>query len=435
MSFTYKQIWHINTPVLVSLLMEQLITLSDTLFLGHFGETELGACALASMYGTALYMLGLGFSMGLQVIIARENGEQDYPATGKNFCQGICFLFLLAVTVIILSACISPLILGKLIHSPAIYSAAIQYVTWRNYGLLFSFPLLAIRAFYVGTTQTRILTPNAILMVICNLIFNKLLIFGFPGFEGMGIRGAAVASILAEGIAFIWLFSHLYQKIDRRRFGLSFQLDLSLMYHLFTLSFWTMIRSFFCIAPWFLFFIAIEHLGETELAAANIVRSISMLFFIIVNSFATTNISLVGNLLGAGEKQNIIPTCRKLITLGYILGIPLIIVFFIFSRQVLSLFSPDLEIIQTASYPFLVMLSTYLLSVPAYIYCNAVIGTGHTRRAFWYQIITIALYLIWLYSLSEFPGIPLAVFWTAEQLYVIILLLLSAKYIRKHYRY
>lgn len=45
MNFTYKQIWLINFPVMMSLLMEQLINLTDTVFLGHVGEIELGASA------------------------------------------------------------------------------------------------------------------------------------------------------------------------------------------------------------------------------------------------------------------------------------------------------------------------------------------------------------------------------------------------------
>ena len=55
MNFTYKQIWLINFPVMMSLLMEQLINLTDTIFLGHVGEVELGASALAGMYYIAIY--------------------------------------------------------------------------------------------------------------------------------------------------------------------------------------------------------------------------------------------------------------------------------------------------------------------------------------------------------------------------------------------
>ena len=83
MNYTYKQIWLINFPVMMSILMEQLINITDAIFLGHVGEVELGASALAGIYYLAVYMLGFGFSIGLQVMIARRNGEQHYKETGQ----------------------------------------------------------------------------------------------------------------------------------------------------------------------------------------------------------------------------------------------------------------------------------------------------------------------------------------------------------------
>ena len=56
--------------------MEQLINITDAVFLGHVGEIELGASAIAGIYYLAVYMLGFGFSIGLQVMIARKNGEE-----------------------------------------------------------------------------------------------------------------------------------------------------------------------------------------------------------------------------------------------------------------------------------------------------------------------------------------------------------------------
>ena len=57
---------------MMSILMEQLINITDAVFLGHVGEIELGASAIAGIYYLAVYMLGFGFSIGLQVMIARK---------------------------------------------------------------------------------------------------------------------------------------------------------------------------------------------------------------------------------------------------------------------------------------------------------------------------------------------------------------------------
>jgi len=122
--------------------MEQLINITDAIFLGHVGEVELGASALASVYYLAIYMLGFGFSLGLQVMIARRNGEQRYKETEKNFFQGLFFLSGLAVFLSFTSYVLSPVILKFFIHSPEIYKTAVDYLEWRCFGLLFSFRFL-----------------------------------------------------------------------------------------------------------------------------------------------------------------------------------------------------------------------------------------------------------------------------------------------------
>lgn len=432
MNYTYKKIWLINLPIMVSLLMEQLINLTDSIFLGHVSQIDLGASALATMYYTAIYMLGFGFSLGAQVVIARRNGEQQYTEVGKVFYQALIFLSFFAIVIFVLSKLFSPMILRSVITSDNIYLATVRYMEWRDYSFLFAFPLLAIRTFFIGTTHTKILTSNSIIMVVCNIVFNYLLIFGKAGLPELGISGAAIGSSFAGLVGLVFLIVYMWKHVDKKRYGIRAVFDWELSLHLLSISVWTMVRQFFCIAPWFLFFVAIEHLGECELAAANVVRSISMIFFVIVNSFATTTISLVSNLLGAKEPEQVMPTCRRVIRLDYAIGIPLILLAFIFSDSLLGVFTNDIAVIQTAFYPFCVMLSTFIISVPAYTYCNTVIGIGNTRIAFIFQIINITVYLLYLFMLSRSPNLPLAVYWTAEQLYVLILLVLSLAYLRRN---
>ncbi len=116
----------------------------------------------------------------------------------------------------------------------------------------------------------------------------------------------------------------------------------------------------------------------------------------------------------------------------YLIGIPLILLAFFFSDGLLGVFTNETEVVRTAFYPFCVMLSTYIVSVPAYTYCNTVIGIGHTKIAFWFQMVNITVYLLYLFVLSRSPGIPLAVYWTAEQLYVVVLFLLSIAFLKRY---
>ena len=406
--------------------MEQLINITDAIFLGHVGEVELGASALASVYYLAIYMLGFGFSLGLQVMIARRNGEERYKETGKTFFQGLFFLSGLVIFLSLTSYVLSPVILKYFIHSPEIYKAAVDYLEWRCFGLLFSFPFLAFRAFFVGITKTRVLSWAATLAVFINIPCNYLFIFSF----NLGISGAAMASSLAEAGSLLILVIYVFLQMNKENWGVRLVYDGKLLKSLFHLSVWSMMHAFISVAPWFLFFVAIERLGEVQLAVSNIIRSISTVFFVIVNSFAATTGSLVSNLIGAGEGKSMFWLCGKILRLGYAVGFPLIIIAMLLNKQIVGFYTDNVALIELAYYPFIVMLLNYTFALPGYVFMNAVTGTGNTRIAFIFQISTIAFYLFYLYLLSYSFTATLPVYLMAEYLFVILLGVQSYIYLK-----
>jgi len=408
--------------------MEQLINITDAVFLGHVGEIELGASAIAGIYYLAVYMLGFGFSIGLQVMIARKNGEQDYQETGKIFFQGLLFLMGLALFLYLTVHIVSPVIFKRSINSPEIYQAIIRYLDWRSLGLLFSFSFLAIRSFLVGITYTRALSGAAIVAIGINIPLNYFLIF----MQHLGISGAAIASSLAEGGSFITLCIYMWIKIDKIKYGLRTVYDGQLLIAVLKLSVWSMFHAFISVAPWFLFFVGIEHLGKTELAVSNITRSVSALFFVIVNSFAVTTGALVSNSIGAGEKANLFPICRKILKLGYSIGIPLIGIVLICHRSIIGIYTTDESLIQSAVAPLVVTLLNYSFALPGYVYLNAVGGTGKTKITFIFQAIATGIYLIYLYGLNNSTNTTLTLYLTAEYLFVILLALQSIVYLKRN---
>lgn len=119
--YKYKDIWHITYPILISLVMQTIINITDTAYMGRVGEVELGAAALASVYYMAIFMAVFGFSIGAQVLIGRRNGEGRYDRIGGIVLQGIIFLLIIAALLIALSMWLSPLLLSSIVTSPRIF--------------------------------------------------------------------------------------------------------------------------------------------------------------------------------------------------------------------------------------------------------------------------------------------------------------------------
>lgn len=160
--FSNREILKITLPVLVSLLMEQLVGLTDTVYLGHYGDgrTELAASALAGVFYLVVFMLGFGFSVGAQVLIARRNGEGRPTEIGPLFMQGVLFLLVLAGVLFALSRLFSEGLFTLLVEQPAVRRAAVDYLDWRVYGFFFSFVAAMFRALYVGTPARGFSPPT-----------------------------------------------------------------------------------------------------------------------------------------------------------------------------------------------------------------------------------------------------------------------------------
>ena len=80
---SYKHIWQLAYPIIVGSFAQNLIGVTDIIFLSRVGETEFGAAGIISIYYLALVMIGFGISRGGQVLIARRAGQQNYEAIGK----------------------------------------------------------------------------------------------------------------------------------------------------------------------------------------------------------------------------------------------------------------------------------------------------------------------------------------------------------------
>ena len=431
--YTYKEIWLIAYPILISLLMEQMIGMTDTAFLGRVGEIELGASAIAGIFYIVMFMVAFGFSIGAQILIARRNGEQQYKEIGNLFYQGIYFQLGMAAVMFVVCYSFAPVILKRLVSSEHIYDAAMSYLNWRVFGFFFSFTAVMFRAFFLGTTQTKTLTLNSIVMVLSNVVFNYILIFGKLGFPALGIAGAAIASVLAEVTSLLFFIVYTGLKIDRQKYRLYrfHRIEIHLLKRILGISIWTMVQAFISISTWFLFFIAVEHLGERPLAITNVLRNISSLFFIIVSAFATTASSLVSNLMGSGDSGRVMDTFKKVSRLCYVFILPLIFVMALFPNSVMRIYTDNSALIQSAVPAYYVMIFVYLVSVPANILFNTVSGTGNTRSALFIELIALVAYVLSVIYLVIYLKADVAICWTTEYIYLVCMFSLTYWYMKK----
>ncbi len=430
--YTYRGIWQLAYPILISLFMEQMIGMTDTAFLGRAGEVELGASAIAGVYYMVIFIVGFGFSLGAQIMTGRRNGEGQYSGTGKIFWHGLYFLLGFAAMMIVLSETLSPWLMSKIVSSEHILDAALTYVRWRVLGLFFAWTTAMFRAFYIGTMQTKTLTLNSIVMVLSNVVFNWILIFGNLGFPALGIAGAAIGSTLAEFVSLIFFLVYTATKTDTRKFGLDrpARFEMKELKGIFNISIWTMVENFLSVSTWFIFFLFVEHLGERSLAVSNIVRNVSGLIWVVLMAFSSTCSTLVSNMIGSGEEDRVTGLVWRVMKMAYAIISTIIVIFALFPKQVIGIFTDMPEIIDATVPAMLVMASSYLINTGGNICFNASIGTGNTRTVFVLESIALIVYVCYCTLVCTIIKADIAICWTAEHVYALAMLILCGLYLR-----
>ena len=430
--YSKKHIIKISSPILLSLLAQNIIQVIDTAFLGRVGEIELGASALAGIIYIALYTLGFGFSMGSQILIGRRNGEENYSKIGEIVIQGVLFLLIPAIVLIPVLRYAAGEWLPMMFNSQNVAGAVTEYLEWRVFGIIFAFTNVMFRAFYIGIARTKVLTLNALVMAVVNVIFDYGLIFGNLGMPEMGIGGAALASIIAEFASTIFFVLYTFKTIDLEKYGFRItRFRWAVVKRILNISIFMMMQYLFSIVTWMLFFVFIEnYLGERPLAVTNIVRSFYTIFTIPSHALGSATSTLVSNTIGAGKRDEVLPLLRRLSFLSLAVMLVVIAVVSVIPRVMIHIYTDDPSLINDTVAPLYVLISSLPLYSIGTVLFSGVSGTGNTRTALKFEIITLVFYLAYMLLVIAYLQLSVAVAWTTEHVYWVFLLVLSFLYLR-----
>lgn len=394
---TYRNIWGISFPIILAGISETIVDITDTVFLAHYGITELAAIGVAdAIYGLALFIT-LGLVDGIQIIIGRRAGQEQPIEIGHVFNQGLYLLTIAAVILILIIIFVVPVLTSDIFSSTDIYTAVNTYLQITAYALLFQSFNLAYSAFYVGISRTTVLIGAAVVLAVTNITLDYVLIFGYLGFPELGIQGAAIASLIAEIATFIFLTLDIARQRYSSLYGLFHftRWNVALSWHLFKISMPVSIDALVDMTKWFMLIIIIEQLGEEILASANIIFSCYALFLISVDSFSETVCSMISNLIGQQQRQQLTVLIHRTIKLSYFVVLPVLILTWLFPEYVLAIFTTDINMIEASYKGLLMIVLATLVAVPADAYYSAVAGTGDTRVTLLIQSIVAICTLVY----------------------------------------
>lgn len=414
--------------------VQNLITLTDTIFLGRVGEIELGAIGLVGVFYLMIASIGYSFSKAGQIMIARRVGAEELGQIGRIYYSMMAFALSLALLLFLFMQFGSRYFFSIFVNNQEIYQACIDYLDYRSAGIFFSYAGVIIVALYTGVARTRVIVYNAIVLGITNTVLNYGLIYGKWGLPEMGIAGAGLASTIAEGFAFIVFIVYIITDKQNRAYNLfKFpEIDLAIIKAQLKLSTPIVLQSVVGMGSWFIFFILIEDMGKTELAISNIMRAVYLLFMIPCWGFASSINTLVSNLIGQNKKEEVFAVITKTAILCFGVTMLCVASMLISPEIILRIGTDNPDLIkESLRLTWVLAITLALFSIGA-IYFNGLVGTGATNQALILQVVCVIFYLLYIYIVIHQLKSSLEIAWMAEFYYWIISLVSSVWYLRSN---
>jgi putative MATE family efflux protein len=424
---TYTQIFAIAAPLILGSAGQNIVVLSDSIFLYYQSEDDFAAIGFVGVFYLIIAAIGYGFSKGGQVMIARRMGEGKPEEVGRNFFDMLYFELALATVMFLFMQFGAPYFFKMMIKSPVIYGKSLEFLKYRSWGVFFSYGGLAMIALYTGVARTKFIMWDTGIMGILNIVLCYLLVYGKHGFPEMGIGGAGLASTIAEGVAFIAFVIYIYFDKNAEEYHLfkPRKVDLNIIKQQMTIGIPSVAQPVVGLGSWFLFFSIVEKMGVRELAITNLVRMVYLLLSIPCWGFASSINTLVSNVIGQGDMNQVMPTIWK--TAKLCLGITMlfalpILSFPYFFLEPLLQKTGEANLLHDAVPILRLLIVILVLFSVGGVYFNALASTGAALMGLWLQLVCAIFYLIYIYCILTFTkgGLPLA--WTAEIFYWIIMM-------------
>jgi putative MATE family efflux protein len=430
----YKDIIKLATPILLGGVAQNSIAFADTAMLARYGQAELTAVGIVSVWYLVLFMAGFAFTKGTQIFTARRLGERNLEAIGAIFSNSFVILLALGLVVFLALRFGSATAMEWYFEDELARKAGTDYLETRAYGIFFSFTGSVFLAFFLGLGIMRVLVYSMLLMSTVNITLNYLLIFGKWGFPEMGISGAALASNLSEVmVAIIFVAYTLINKLHvKYSFFKRKVLSIDVAGSLASISFPIVVLTIIGLLGWIVFMYFVEKMGAFDTQVSNLVKSLYMFFGLPAWAYSAAAGTIISNLMGQKLYPRVFAAIKNIAFLSFIttliVSLPLLIFPETFVHYTLN---PELASLIPASVPVMyVMVAALLIYSVSLIIFHGIVSTGSVKVSLGIMIITVLIYLFFVFGIFRIEGLSVAEAWSSEIFYWLLLLLASTLYFR-----
>ncbi len=342
----YKNLMNIAVPVALQNLILSSINLADVFMIGRLGEAPLAALGLSNQIMFLMILLLFGINSGAGVFVAQFWGEKNIRAIHKVLGVALISALMTSTVFFVLTQTVPELLIR-------VYSPDQEVIGYGGeYLKIVGWSYIATSLTFVYSIQSRnverakIGLYSSIIALITNVSLNYILIFGKLGFSAMGVRGAAVATLIARTMECIFVLGYINYNESPLKSSvgemLSFDSEFLRKYRKTTIP--VILNEMLWAVGITTYSMVYARMSTTAIAVVNIVGSIERITFTGFIGVANATAVMVGKKIGEKREDIAIEYANKLGSISFLLGVGGSLLLFLAAKPVLGIYELSDEV-------------------------------------------------------------------------------------------
>jgi MATE family multidrug resistance protein len=432
LALNYRTILGVAVPLMVSSFIQSIVLLTDASFISRYDTNAFDAVGNGGLLYVTLFITLAGLGDATQILIARRIGQSNDGAIGSILLHSYVVHVVLAIGLYVMASTLLPVLLDQIVAHKDLARLQVQFISIRSDALFFAMIALPLQAYFLAQGKTIVVLLAALVTACSNIFLDYVLIFGVHGFPELGIRGAALASTLADGLGMLTLVIVFFwtKQFKRVRGENNFTINKTSVVELVRIGAPICFQGIMALGTWSVFFIWIEQLGKFELTVSQNIRAIYFLVFVPIWGFAGTTKTYISQYMGAKAFDSLKLIQKRIQKLTLIF----LFIFFhgaIFYPEALIRFiNPnELYVLKSAEILRFISISIFIYGFSS-VYFQTINGSGNTKITFLIELSCVIFYVGSAYIFIKVLHWDIYWIWSIEYVYFITMGGLSLLYLR-----
>jgi len=378
-----RRLFNLAWPSLVENLLQQTLGVVDLMMVGRLGANAIAGVGLANQMMMLMVTAFMGFAVGNTALVARSIGAGDRAEAERIAKQSLTLgtvvsLLIAGVGYFYSHDLINALAAGKAPEAVALGGDFLQVIT---VGAIVGMVMVIGGGTLRGAGDTR--TPMVItgLINVINIFLAYSLIFGHFGLPALGVVGSALATTIARGIGAIGILYVLFKRgsVIKLSWQGKWGLQRDVMSRLLNIGIPAALEQIVFGVGFMLFSLLAIGLGAAALAAQQVAFNVAGFSILPAFAFGVAATTLVGQNLGARDPRRAELSASQALKSALVWMVSMGVVFLLFGRPLVSLYTPDPEVIRLGTMCMTFIAFGQPFQAAAIVLASALRGAGDTR--------------------------------------------------------